>query len=97
MSVLIFLISIFIFSLVTSLREVLEAALIIGIILGYLTYINRRDLYKEVIVGIISSIVFSLILGILLLTVFESLIEYQELFEGVIMILAAIMLTYIII
>ncbi|MFX0052758.1 MAG: hypothetical protein ACFE8U_15880, partial [Candidatus Hermodarchaeota archaeon] len=49
-----------VFSFVTSLREVLEAALIIGIIVGYLTKLDRKDLHRDVIYGVLGAIGFSI-------------------------------------
>ncbi|WP_455140099.1 FTR1 family iron permease [Candidatus Hodarchaeum mangrovi] len=87
---------ILIFSLVTSLREVLEAALIIGIILGYLNVIDHREMKKDVLYGILSAIWASILLAIIFLTFFSGLDEYQELFEGIVMFIAAIVLTWMV-
>ncbi|MFW9997307.1 MAG: FTR1 family protein [Candidatus Odinarchaeota archaeon] len=90
------IISLMSYSVVVSLREVLEAALIIGIIAGYLTKIDRRDLYRDVILGTVAAIAFSIGMAIVFLTAFEGLEEYQALFEGAVMILAAGVLTWMI-
>ena len=86
-----------IFSFVTSLREVLEAALIIGIIASYLTLIDRRDLYRDIFYGAFAAIVFSFGMAWVFLTFFTDLAEYQKLFEGITMFLAAVVLSWMII
>lgn len=86
-----------IFSFVTSLREVLEAALIIGIIASYLTFINRRDLYRDVIYGILAAIGFSITMAWVFIIFFTGLNEYQKLFEGIVMLIAAGVLSWMII
>jgi len=91
------IISSFIFSFVTSLREVLEAALIIGIVAGYLTKINRRDLHRDVTLGAIFAIILSFILSAGLILLIELTgTDYQELIEGVIMLIAAGVLSWMI-
>lgn len=86
-----------IFSFITSLREILEAALIIGIISSYLTFIDRKDLYRDVVYGVLGAIVFSLGMAWIFINLFSGLEEYQELFEGLLMFLAAGVLTWMII
>lgn len=86
-----------IFSFITSLREILEAALIIGIITSYLSLINRRDLYRDVLYGVLYAILFSISMAWVFLTIFSGLDEYQKLFEGGVMLLAAGVLTWMII
>ena len=86
-----------IFSFVTSLREVLEAALIIGIITSYLTFIDRKDLHRDVFYGVLGAIGFSIGMGLIFLTFFTGLEEYQELFEGIVMLIAAGVLSWVII
>ncbi|MFX0184734.1 MAG: FTR1 family protein [Candidatus Hodarchaeota archaeon] len=86
-----------IFSFVTSLREVLEAALIIGIITGYLTKLDRKDLHRDVIYGVLGAIGFSIGMAWIFLNLLTGLTEYQKLFEGVVMFLAVGVLTWMII
>ncbi|MFX0012962.1 MAG: FTR1 family protein [Promethearchaeota archaeon] len=86
-----------IFSFVTSLREVLEAALIIGIIASYLTIINRRDLYRDIVYGVSAAIIFSFGMAWVFLTFFTDLAEFQKLFEGIAMFLAAGVLSWMIV
>jgi high-affinity iron transporter len=78
-----------------SFREGLEAFLIIGIIISYLYKINEKRYIKKVIFGALSAIVLSIGLAYifeLLLGGFEGKVE--EIFEGSIMVLAVIVLTY---
>jgi high-affinity iron transporter len=91
------IISVFTISFISSLREVLEAILIIGIILGFLQVIERRDLYKDVLYGTLAAIFTSIGLAWIFLTILEGITAYQELFEGLIMILAAGFITWMII
>ncbi|MFW9904207.1 MAG: FTR1 family protein, partial [Candidatus Thorarchaeota archaeon] len=84
------------FSFITSLREVLEASLIIGIIESYLTFIDRKDLHRDVFYGVLGAIGFSISIAWVFLTFFTGLDEYQKLFEGVVMLLAAGVLSWMI-
>lgn len=86
-----------IFSFVTSLREVLEAALIIGIIASYLAIVDRRDLYRDILYGVLVAIIFSLGMAWVFLTFFTDLAEFQKLFEGISMLLAAVVLSWMIV
>ena len=86
-----------IFSFVTSLREVLEAALIIGIVASYLTKIDRKDLHRDILYGVLGAIVFSMGMAWVFLTFFTDLAEYQKLFEGIVMFLAAAVLSWMIV
>jgi high-affinity iron transporter len=84
-------------SFVLSLREGLEAALIIGIVLGALRKLDRRDLSPLVWVGVISAIIISIVVAValnLLGTEFEG--TGEEVFEGITMLLAAGILTWMI-
>lgn len=83
--------------LLLSLREVLEAALIIGIVLGALRKINRQELKPIVWWGAGSAIAVSVVAGAILYFVgvsFEGTAE--EIFEGFTMLLAAAILTWMI-
>ena len=80
-----------------SLREGLEAALIIGIVLGALTKIRRNDLSPAVWLGTLSAVGVSILTALLLTTFGMSLEETAEqIFEGITMLIAAGILTWMI-
>jgi high-affinity iron transporter len=80
-----------------SLREGLEAALIIGILLGALSKIRRTDLSPTLWLGTMSAIGVSILTAILLTTFGMSLKDPAEaIFEGITMIIAAGILTWMI-
>lgn len=84
--------------LLLALREVLEGALIVGIVLGALGKIERRDLRPMVWWGAGSAIVISIIAGGILYAIgisFEGTAE--QIFEGITMLLAAGILTWMIV
>lgn len=84
-------------SFLLSLREGLEAALIIGIVLGVLVKLQRGDLNKQVWVGTGAAVLASVLAAILLNLLglgFEG--RAEEIFEGVAMLLAAGVLTWMI-
>ncbi len=80
-----------------ALREGLEAALIIGIVLGSLRQMKRLDLRPAIWTGVVSAAIVSLITAItlhVLGTEFEG--RAEELFEGTAMLAAAGLLTWMI-
>lgn len=80
-----------------SLREGLEAALIIGIVLGAISKIRRADLAPAVWYGVLGAVVVSLLTAITLTTFGMSLEEEAEqIFEGITMLIAAGILTWMI-
>jgi high-affinity iron transporter len=84
-------------SFLLSLREGIEAALIIGIVMGTLRKINRMDMSRPVWLGSGSAAILSIIVALLLHTLgasFEG--RTEQIFEGVTMALAAIVLTWMI-
>jgi high-affinity iron transporter len=84
-------------SLVLSLREGLEAALIIGIVLGALHRTGRSDLNRPLWAGVISAVVISLLSALLLHAVDKELEgATEQIFEGVTLLLAAGVLTWMI-
>jgi high-affinity iron transporter len=84
-------------SFLLALREGLEAALIIGIVLGALRKTSRADLAPAVWRGAISAALVSLTAGVALTTFGLSLEGATEaIFEGVAMLLAAGVLTWMI-
>jgi high-affinity iron transporter len=84
-------------SYLLSLREGLEAALLISIVLGVLRKLNRQDLSSTVWGGVASAIVVSLGAGIGLYAIGIGLVgPAEEIFEGLTMLLAAGVLTWMI-
>ena len=81
-------------SLIITLRETLEMALIIGIIFRYLRKSNQMEYKKYVYWGIIAGLIMS-ISGALLINNLSILFEgrIEQIFEGVIMLLGAFLLT----
>jgi len=80
-----------------SLREGLEAALIIGIVLGALTKIRRDDLSSAVWLGTLSAVMISILTAVILTSFGMSLEETAEqIFEGITMLIAAGILTWMI-
>jgi high-affinity iron transporter len=84
-------------SLVLSLREGLEAALIIGIVLGALRRTGRSDLNRSLWAGVVSAFIVSLLVALLLRLVDQELTgTAEQIFEGVTLLLAAGVLTWMI-
>ena len=84
-------------SYLLSLREGLEAALIIGIVLGALRKFRREDLAPTVWLGVGCAVLVSLLAaGILLAIGFELEGTAEQVFEGLTMLLAAGVLTWMI-
>ncbi|MFT3894920.1 MAG: FTR1 family protein [Anaerolineales bacterium] len=80
-----------------SLREGLEAALIIGIVLGAVNKIHRKDLVPTVWFGALSAIVVSLLTAVVLTSFGMALEDPGEaIFEGITMLIAAGILTWMI-
>jgi high-affinity iron transporter len=80
-----------------SLREGLEAALIIGIVLGAVSKIRRNDLAPAVWLGTLSAVIVSILTAVVLTSFGMSLEETAEqIFEGVTMLIAAGILTWMI-
>lgn len=84
-------------SLLLALREGLEIALIVGIVYGALHQFKRQDLFPVVRYGVFSAVLISLFIAILLNLLGTSLSGSQEaIFEGVMMWIAAGVLTWMI-
>lgn len=84
-------------SFVITFRETLEAALIIGIVLAYLAKTGRQKYNRFVYFGVISAIVLSIIVAlvfVILSVSFEG--RAEQIFEGVTMLLASFLLTFMI-
>lgn len=85
-------------SFILTLREGLEAALIIGVLLGALKKIDRQDHQAVIWYGAGAAVVLSFFIGIILNLLgasFEG--RSEEIFEGAAMLLAAGILTWVII
>ena len=84
-------------SLLITLREGLEAALIVGIILAYLSRTNNRQAFKPVWLGTAAAVVVSLIAGAVIYTVAgEFSGRGEQIFEGIAMLLAVGVLTWMV-
>ena len=84
-------------SLVLALREGLEAALIIGIVLGALRRTGRSDLNGYLWAGVVSASLVSLLVALLLRLIDQELTgSAEQIFEGVTLLLAAGVLTWMI-
>jgi len=81
-------------SFIITSRETLEAALVIGIVLAYLTRTNNYQYKKTVYYGIVFGIILS-ILAAVVFTLFAGGFEgrAEEIFEGSTMLFAAVLLT----
>jgi high-affinity iron transporter len=85
-------------SFLLALREGLEAALIIGIVLAALRKMDRSHLSSSVWQGVFAAIIFSTFAGLGLAWMgaeFEG--RAEEIFEGITMLVAAILLTWMIV
>jgi high-affinity iron transporter len=84
-------------SLLITLREGLEAALIVGIVLGVLRKLGRMERSRSVWAGVLAAVLVSVVVGLALNALgvaFEG--RGEEIFEGVAMLLAAGVLTWMI-
>ena len=80
---------------VTGLREGVEAALIVSIILAYLAKTGNRQHFPKIWAGTIGAIAVSVVVGVILFLTVGGLQEpYEQLFEAAAMILAAGVLTW---
>jgi high-affinity iron transporter len=84
-------------SFILSLREGIEAALIIGIILGVLNKLNQQELKSSMWRGVLLAVGLSVAFGIGLNALgMEFSGRFEEIFEGLAMLLAAAFLTWMI-
>jgi len=84
-------------SFLLSFREGLEAALVIGIVLGALHKIGRQELRRVVGYGVAAAVIVSLVAAVILQGIgaeFEG--RAEEIYEGIAMLSAAILLTWMI-
>jgi high-affinity iron transporter len=81
--------------LLTGLREGVEAALIVSIILAYLAKTGNRAQFPKIYVGTGAAILVSALLGVILFQTTGGLQEpYEQLFEGLTMLVAALVVTW---
>lgn len=84
-------------SLVITARETLEASLLIGIILAYLAHTNNRRHFRSVWLGVgLASLASILLAAGIIVTLGRLSGLLEEVFEGVVMVAAAGVLTYVI-
>jgi len=84
-------------SFLLALREGLEAALIVGIVLGALRQMRRTELSPAVWQGVVAAALVSVVVGAILTALGLGLEEpYEQIFEGLTMFLAAGILTWMI-
>ncbi len=80
-------------SLILTLREGTEAALIIGIIAAYLGKVGRKDLYRYLYIGTAAAVAASILVAL----IFGELYKISgEVFEGIAAFFAVVVLTYMI-
>ncbi len=84
-------------SFLITFRETIEAALVIGILIAYVVKIEKRKLKRDIWIGTILGIILSVALGVIFTFVLGSFEEYEPIIEGFSMVLAAILLTWMII
>lgn len=78
-----------------TLREGLEAALIVGIIVAYLVKVGRREAVRLVAYGVAAAVAVSVAVGVVVFATVGELPEVaQETFEGIAAVLAVVVLTW---
>ena len=78
-----------------TLREGLEAALIVGIIVAYLVKTDRRDALRWVAIGVAAALALALVVGIAVVALVGRMpLVVQETFEGLAAIFAVVVLTW---
>jgi high-affinity iron transporter len=77
-------------------REGIEASMIVAILLAYLNQIERRDLFKDVIIGVLSALAFAAVVGTIIYTTLKVYAgtRLQTQFETVTYLIAAAVMTY---
>ncbi|HEV8490214.1 MAG TPA: iron uptake transporter permease EfeU [Candidatus Limnocylindrales bacterium] len=81
--------------LLTGLREGVEAALIVSIVLAYLAKTGNRQYFDRIWLGAGAAIALSLVLGVALFVTIGGFEEpYEQIFEGIVMLVAAGVVTW---
>ena len=81
--------------LLTGLREGVEAALIVAIVLTYLVRTGNGRYFGRIMLGVVAAVVLSVVVGVgLFVTVGELQAPYEQLFEGLTMLVAAAVVTW---
>ena len=77
-------------------REGIEASMIVAILLAYLNQIDRRDLFKDVFIGVASALAFAAVVGTVIYTTLKIYAgtRLQTQFETVTYVIAAAVMTY---
>ncbi|MHA1199486.1 MAG: FTR1 family iron permease [Candidatus Heimdallarchaeaceae archaeon] len=84
-------------SFLITLREAIEAALIIGILLVYVTKIDQKKYRKQIWLGTGIGVILSILAAVIFQLVLGGFAGYEEIFEGFAMITASLLLTWMII
>lgn len=84
-------------SFLITMRETIEAALIIGILLAYVKKVGHKELRRDIWIGTGLAVLISIGSALLFYFVLGSFEQYEEIIEGIAMILAALILTWVII
>jgi high-affinity iron transporter len=84
-------------SFLITLRETIEAALIVGILLVYVIKIEQKKLQKDIWIGTIAGVIVSIGAAFAFNYLLGGFEQYEEIIEGFSMILAAMLLTWMIV